>query len=767
MKLKPIKLLSLQKRLLLPAAVAALSHPAVLAAPATANPPLEDLFSLSLEELMNVKVVSASARQERMSDAPASMVVISAKDIQQRGYTSLDQIFADLPGFDYKDYAGNTRSNNYQRGYRTPFTQRTLLMINGNVENDLWSHVAHISRQYPLSGIEQIEVLYGPAGAVYGPNAFLGVVNIITKDPTKLSDDFLTLDVQLGSFATRSVELSAGGHLGEISYVVSGKIYRSDEAAPDDYSAEWGYLGEPWVGNAEVWGDILQDIPHTGQYTNPSDDWGLMGEAAYGQFKAGLVSWQMSEGYGPYYANDRVQPGTLWNKSGQQWYLRHQQQWLNTAFTAQSQLLYRRNRIWGGWAEAEPDWNLSESAAHASYISFTNWNSINHSWQFKQDYDYQLTDKTKLQGGIKYERKRLTKAYDVCAYWEGSFCSTDNTAPESWPIDPYGDSWGPGIFHSTDPAFAIAPPPAEQMPGDNIAYTTDKGIYLQTVWDNAKWRLNGGIRYDDNSLYGGTINPRVSAIYRLNERTTIKALYGTAFQEPAPAQLWGGWIGRRANPDLQPEKARNIELVLMYQADNVLHDISLFRANYHNVIKEEAENAGERRVSGFEYRARVSMRNVLADAADITGYAYYTWTKTRSSISYNHQLNEWQNSSTDVGDIAPHKLNIGLNVPLTDRWNLNIRGNYVSAMPVYTRNALRANNTETDAYIVTHLNLRYDAAPFSIAFRVMNLFDTSYWYTGPEQGDSGNDFTRRSQGYRSSLIPAVGRSYQLSFGARF
>ena len=61
-------------------------------------------------------------------------------------------------------------------------------MVNGKVDNHLWSHMANFSRQYPVMNIERVEVLYGPASAVYGPNAFLGVVNIITKNGMDLED---------------------------------------------------------------------------------------------------------------------------------------------------------------------------------------------------------------------------------------------------------------------------------------------------------------------------------------------------------------------------------------------------------------------------------------------------------------------------------------------------------------------------------------------------------------------------------------------------
>ena len=59
-------------------------------------------------------------------------------------------------------------------------------MINGIEENDNWSNIAYMARQYPLSNIKAIEILYGPSSTMYGPRAFVGTINIITYDKTKL-----------------------------------------------------------------------------------------------------------------------------------------------------------------------------------------------------------------------------------------------------------------------------------------------------------------------------------------------------------------------------------------------------------------------------------------------------------------------------------------------------------------------------------------------------------------------------------------------------
>lgn len=116
------------------------------------------------------------------------------------------------------------------------------------------------------------------------------------------------------------------------------------------------------------------------------------------------------------------------------------------------------------------------------------------------------------------------------------------------------------------------------MPSDNVIKTEYLGGYFQGIYDLKRFRIHVGIRYDRNSLWGESVNPRISSIYSLpNEVGAIKLVYGEAFQEPAPIQLFGGWSGRNANPNLLPEKARNLELITMIKHSFLIHQLSIYR----------------------------------------------------------------------------------------------------------------------------------------------------------------------------------------------
>lgn len=195
--------------------------------------------------------------------------------------------------------------------------------------------------------IDRVEVLQGPAGAVYGPNAFLGVINVITKDSSSLMDGQHNAEARLlaGSFDSKGVDIGLGGKEGAFSYDFGLKLYGSDEPGLDDYS-DWGYtdpallldpeiwgagIGEgvdPVTGNPSPLGDIDVDgvvepeeqFPGgvLGAYSDPTDNYGFIGEARLSNWELGLIRWKTSEGYGPYYSFADGQPGAIWEHESSQ-----------------------------------------------------------------------------------------------------------------------------------------------------------------------------------------------------------------------------------------------------------------------------------------------------------------------------------------------------------------------------------------------------------------------------------------------------------------
>jgi hypothetical protein len=141
----------------------------------------KNLYAEVQDSLSSRLITSLSKKAEDVDLAAATVVVIKAEEFANRGYNDLIDLLSDQPGFDISKIQSAFYANVYQRGFRQENTERTLLLIDGIEENDIWSNVAYISRQYPLSNISAVEIVYGPASTIYGARAFAGAINIVTK----------------------------------------------------------------------------------------------------------------------------------------------------------------------------------------------------------------------------------------------------------------------------------------------------------------------------------------------------------------------------------------------------------------------------------------------------------------------------------------------------------------------------------------------------------------------------------------------------------
>lgn len=716
---------------------------------------IDELFSLSLEQLLHTQVISSNGIEESLIDAPAAMLVISAKQIQNRGYHNINEILVDLPGFDVINTGGASMSTAYQRGYRTPYTTRTLFMIDGRIENNLWSQQVHLSRQYPINMINRIEVLYGPASVKYGANAFLGVINVITKKGKDLNQGKHEFSIkgELGSWNSQGISLLAQGNQGQFSYDIGARVFTSDE---EDLSDRWGFLSNNLYSDEKAWGPILalsNDGTSFGQYTDNTDDWGIFAKLQYHNITLGYNHWQIDEGYGAYFAADRGQNNSDWLNSNQQAFFEHL--WQPTSnLTINTSISLRKSRVWGNWAEAEVDWH--DNMSKYSYVSFTYWNSSNSALEAKQDINYQLSDSLRFLSGWRIKRSDLTKSYDVPGYWQ----AYSSTVPSD-ALGPHG--LGAGIFHSSDTSYDFFAKPIAQVPEDNREQFNDSGIYGSVIYDNYPWRLNVGLRYDHNPIWGSETSPRIAAIYKFNnEESAIKVIYGEAYQEPPAKQLYGGWSNRKANPDLEPEHAKNIELVYMHKTPNWLHDLSLYVANYKEVIREDAINDAERDSWGIEYRGQFEYANSIFKQEAITGRLFYTYAKTKSNQSYDHHNNTWHMNSTALGDISPHKINMDINIPVTPQLSVNLKANYLQRTELYSRNPLNEQEIEVASRVIFDATTNYQHHHWLFSLKALNIFDRKVFAPGVGKADSGNDFTKRSLGYNNSLSPQPGRSLWLS-----
>src|SRR6185312_11923424 len=189
-----------------------------------------DLADLTLEQLGALHVTTAALRPERLSDAPASVYVITEEDIRRSGARSLMEALRLAPNLEVAQVSATSWAIS-ARGFQNVITNKLLVLLDGRtLYTTVLSGVLWDAQDVLLDDVDRIEVISGPGAALYGANAFGGVINIITKSSKATEGALVTLG---GSSIERNVNARAGGKLGTTgSYRLYGMHIERDSLRP-------------------------------------------------------------------------------------------------------------------------------------------------------------------------------------------------------------------------------------------------------------------------------------------------------------------------------------------------------------------------------------------------------------------------------------------------------------------------------------------------------------------------------------------------------
>lgn len=194
----------------------------------------DPIFELTLEELMEVKIVSASKQPETFSQIPASGILITRAEIERYGYQTLVEILAHVPGlYEINDWQ-NFGSNFGVRGFWSDIPNRDLtILINGVKQSQRYMDANDLNLiNIPVHSIERIEIIRGPMAVVYGTGAFFGAINIITNKEIA-SDNENKVEIRYGTYNTRQYSTSLRGKSNEMSYsLLLSKLYTDGPDVP-------------------------------------------------------------------------------------------------------------------------------------------------------------------------------------------------------------------------------------------------------------------------------------------------------------------------------------------------------------------------------------------------------------------------------------------------------------------------------------------------------------------------------------------------------
>lgn len=645
-----IRMLALEAKVLvalddLAAAAASLTRLLELDAAYRTDPRDPPRFVRLVEQLQRgddgVTISSVSKVAEGLREAPATVLVITAEEIRRRGYVDLEQVFHDLPGFDVSRTNGAFYANVYQRGFRSDLTERTLLLIDGVEENSLSVGAAYLSRQYPLSNIQQIDVIYGPASTMYGANAFAGVINIITRQPRELFERQdgagsgknvrVEVDAFGGSRSTEGVEVNAAGRHGSLSWSLTGRFFASDEldlAGFEDWDYDPAYFEDPAVpysdrlslstpqdaagfvsflaGQGLTDCDGMAGCPYRLVQNGQGELIGVELTPAGAQLAASLdaQAYDSLLGGQPISFSD---PTEDWLVSGKL-------QLPNLTFGFQT---WRREEGAIGW--------YSDRAAPGAdnghlWVPQQSWLYLDYSRDLSPTVTLRLFGRFKEQETTGDTNLTFLSSYDRgsfglqdlvqgrAASWTSRFFfeSSNELRGEATviyrPSKRFNLVSGIELRNNSiarDFVLSLEPNPSETgdptVPagqGSNQLNGRDLGFYAQAnyrVRDDVKLVFGGRLDHNDvrDTLGFGTVfNSRLGVVYSPGE-WVLKAMWSTAFQDASNIQKFGTNQGIRVgNPTLQPEEVDNYELSVSWQPrPNLDLEAALYRSEYSGVAQ--------------------------------------------------------------------------------------------------------------------------------------------------------------------------------------
>ncbi len=642
----------------------------------------EDDLALAYGDKATISIATGHA--QALNRAPAVATVITAEDIAAMGATDLDEVLETVPGLHVSRSSVRYAATYLIRGIGggNQSNPQVLLLQNGVPTTTMFNgDKGSAWRGTAVENIARIEVIRGPGSALYGADAYAGVINIVTK--TANATPGTELGLRAGSFGTRDAWVQHGGKAGAADIAAYLRVGGTDG------------LRETVAADAQTRNDRL---------------FGTRASLAPGPVNAGYdaVDGSLTASYGNWRANgayklrDRLGTGAG----------------VSSALVAGS--LGRAEVFTGdlGWSDLNfgENWGLGFNLSHLQY-NFTYPENL-----------MLLPPGTRLASGSfpdgliggpnQWERQTRLSAFANYAGFAGHALRIGLGHDD---LDLYRTRTMKNYLLNA----AGAPVPA----GPVIDYSDIQPfirpqrrkinyLYAQDEWSLARdWTLTAGLRHDSYSDFGGTTNPRLALVWEAAHDLTAKILYGTAFRAPAFNEQYGINPVSNGNPGLKPETVRTLEAALAWRLRPEAHvSLSVFRYAMQNLIRIVAnpapapgatfQNTGEQNGYGAELEGTWDMARNL-----------------RLSGHYAYQHSTDETTGRDAGYTPRHHLYARADWRFGNGWLLGGQANRIAGR----RRGPGDARPPVPDYTTVDVTVRgqADRKGWSIAASVRNLFDAT------------------------------------------
>jgi outer membrane receptor for ferrienterochelin and colicins len=627
----------------------------------------------------------ATGNQQPIASAPAVATVITAQDIQAMGATELEQVLESVPGLHVSMWSAPLNPIYSFRGIFTAYNPQVLMLVNGiPITNVFLGDRGQAWGGMPLENVARIEVIRGPGSALYGADAYAGVINVITKTAADIKGT--QYGARVGSFKSRDAWVQHGGPLGPFEaafYLHAGHTDGQNGVIQQDLQSSLDKVFNTNVSLAPGSINAVRNTLDAGVDLS-YDKWRL--RASYQQREVGIGAG-LADNIDP---NGRVPASRLyldlsyqdrnfapnWDISGVMGYYDIKDKASDSGY-----MLFPPGAFGGTFPNGvigNP--GHSERHTHGSlsafYTGFTN-------------------HRLRIGGGY-----RMEDLYETTETKNFNIVAIPGVGPILIPLSGIVDATG-------NPALVYMQPHKR-----NLAY-----VFAQDEWHLAKdWTLTAGVRHDHYSDFGGTTNPRLALVWDMAYNMVVKVMHGQAFRAPNFTELYS--INNpvvTGNSSLRPETIATNELEFSWQpSSNLQANLTFFQYRMRDIIRfvpnadattgATAQNAGDQTGRGLELEA--------------------TWDATRnlrltSNFSLQHSIDEATHQ--DAG-LAPHRRLFGrADWRFAPLWQLSTTVNHVAdraRQPGDTR-------PQIADYTTVDLNLQREkfAGRWTVRGMVLNLFN--------------------------------------------
>ena len=217
-----------------------------------------DLFSLDIESLMNIEVVSAAKKAQRIGEAPAVMSVLTREDIKNLAVNTLIDAVGYVTGVtSYNTYHGVGPITIRGTVQTEHFNSKILFLLNGHPVSNPVQDAFELD-SVPIDAVDRVEFIRGPVSVLYGTRALIGVINIVTR--TDYKDGLYQANYRYGSFDTHEARLTAGDRAGDVDFFAASTLRNRKgfllEVEPDQDEAGMGFTQRQGQESASIFATI-------------------------------------------------------------------------------------------------------------------------------------------------------------------------------------------------------------------------------------------------------------------------------------------------------------------------------------------------------------------------------------------------------------------------------------------------------------------------------------------------------------------------------